>query len=572
MSVATRVRRAVARQPGWRLLPIGAESRMASSPVIGRDTEIEAIRDFLGMDATGPAGLSVTGPPGIGKTALWELGVEHARGRFGSVLTQRSVEAEAGLAFAGLSDLLAPVLDAVRDGLAPPRRRALEVAMLLADPGTDEPLDLRAIGLALLDVLHTLADRGPVLIALDDLQWLDAPSAAILPVAVRRLQAEPVGLLATLREAPGVSAPFSLRDVLPEGHAARLRVGPLDDATLSRLLRERLALELPRPLLRRVAEVSTGNPFFALELGRELVRTGGQADPDGALPVPETLRDLLGGRLARLPGGTSDVLLEVAALARPTSAVLTRGHERPNAVIEALDAAARAGVIAVDGARVRFTHPLLASMVYEQAPPWARAAVHDRLATRVTDPEERARHLALATEDADEAVATQLDAAGRHAAARGASSAAAELAELAALRTPPDAAEDRRRRRLHAAAWHGLAGALTRAASIYDDVLNELPAGPDRADVLYALAMIAGRDFEATADLCEQALEHADADDARCAQILGYLAIARWGMGDVPRPWPSRATGSRGPSARTAPVSWRWRWAASDFWKPGRWT
>src|SRR3954449_1445643 len=94
---------------GWS--PIGAESRMASCPVIGRDAEIEAIRDFLGTAATGAAGLSVTGPPGIGKSALWELGVEHARGWFGNVLTQRSVEAEAGLAFAGLSDLVAPVLD-----------------------------------------------------------------------------------------------------------------------------------------------------------------------------------------------------------------------------------------------------------------------------------------------------------------------------------------------------------------------------------------------------------------------------------------------------------------------------
>ena len=185
----------------------------------------------------------------------------------------RSVEAEASLSFTGLSDLLAPVFQEVAPSLAPLRRRALEVALLLAEPGNDAP-DPRAIGLALLDVLQMLAEREPVVVALDDLQWLDPSSAGVLQIALRRLRDERVGLLATVRTAPDTAVPVELDRAFPADRLARLPIGPLSLGALHHLLKERVGLDLTRPELVRVQEASAGNPFFALELGRELVRTG----------------------------------------------------------------------------------------------------------------------------------------------------------------------------------------------------------------------------------------------------------------------------------------------------------
>ena len=134
---------------------------MASRLVIGRDEELGSIRAFLAEVEQGPRALVLSGEPGIGKTILWESGVEEARERFGRVLTCRGVEAEASLSFAALSELLAPVFDEVASSLLPPRRRALEIALLRVEPGADAP-DPHAIGLAVLDLLQALAEQGPV--------------------------------------------------------------------------------------------------------------------------------------------------------------------------------------------------------------------------------------------------------------------------------------------------------------------------------------------------------------------------------------------------------------------------
>ncbi len=127
-----------------------------------------------------------------------------------TVLVHRSARAETAFAFAGLSDLLAPVVDEALDGLSAPRRRALEVALLLAEPHDGRAPDVRAIGLALLDVLRALAARGPVLLALDDVQWLDVSSAAVMSVALRRLGDEPVVVLGTMRTEAGAVVPEAL--------------------------------------------------------------------------------------------------------------------------------------------------------------------------------------------------------------------------------------------------------------------------------------------------------------------------------------------------------------------------
>jgi predicted ATPase len=411
------------------------------SVLVGRDEELGAIEAFVAGVELGPQALVVAGEAGIGKTVLWREGVEAARLRYGCVLTCRGVEAEASLSFAGLSELLAPVLDEVTPSLAPPRRRALEVALLLVEPGEAAP-DAHAIGLAVLDVLRVLAARAPLVVAVDDAQWLDPASAAVLQIALRRLRGEPVGVLITAREAPGLSVAIELDHCFDSERLRRLALGPLSVGALHHLLRDRVGLDLSRPELVRLNEVTGGNPFFVVELGRELVRTNTR--PTAVVRVPASLRMLLGDRLARLPTDTGDVLLVVAASARPTVEVIAVAHGDERRVLEALDAAVTEGVIDVEDGRVRFSHPLHASICYQQAPLWKRRAVHRALAAAVIDVEERARHLALAVEGPDATVAAELDMAARHAADRGATAAGAELFELAAGLAPADAEGSRR--------------------------------------------------------------------------------------------------------------------------------
>ncbi len=451
--------------------------------VIGRDEELGAIQAFLAEARQGPRALVLSGEPGIGKTVLWEHGVEEAERGFDLVLVHRAIEAEASLSFAGLSDLLEPVMEGVVSSLPPPRRRALEVALWLAEPG-EQPPEPGAIGLAVLDVLRALAAEGPLVVALDDIQWLDAASALVLQLAVRRLREEPVSLLATLRTAPEISAPLELARAYREERFEELRVGPLTLAATHSLLKERLGLALTRPELARFGELTAGNPFFALELGRELVRTNTRPAIGRTLPVPEGLRELLGERLARLPAETVDVLLQVAALARPSVDLVAAAHGDRERVLRALEEAEREGVVQLDDSRIRFSHPLLASICYEQAPVWKRRAVHRVLAGSIGDIEERARHLALAAEGPDAAVAAELDEAGEQAASRGATAGAAELLELAAELTP-DSPLDKQRRRLRAAHFHRLAGNGDVAAAILEQLRSEVPAGADRADVLF---------------------------------------------------------------------------------------
>ena len=491
-----------------------------SATIVGRDEELAAIQTFLGRIEEGPCALVLSGEAGIGKTILWEAGLEETRHRVGRVLVARGTEAEASLSFAGLSELLGDVLEEVGPSLAPPRRRALEVALLLAEPG-ETSLDPHAIGLAVLDMLRALAERGPVLIALDDVQWLDPASAGAIEIALRRLREEQLGLLATLRLGQELGSPLELERSFAGDRFERLTLGPLSLGAIHRLLEERLGIDLTRPELTQIQQATAGNPFFALELGRELVRTNTRPTPGKALRVPDSLRELLGGRLARLPGETLDVLLLVAALARPTVELLAATYGEGEHVLEALELAMQDAVVEIDDSHVRFAHPLLASICYERAPVWKRRAVHGALAGAVSDVEERARHLALAADGPDDGVAAELDTAAEHAAARGATAAAAGLCELAAQLTPPESTSTRRRR-LRAADYYYLAGDVDRAFVLYEQLLTEVPPGVERADVLFGLLKSQSYDTRAMMELYERALVEAADDDARSARILAW--------------------------------------------------
>ena len=164
--------------------------------VVGRDRELATVTSFLDALPSGTSGLLLEGAAGIGKTTVWEAGVAGAAARSYIILSSRPAESEATLSFAALGDLMDGLLGQVLPQLPAPQRRALEVALLMEDP-VGSPPEQRAVCLAFLAVIRHLSASGPVVIAIDDLQWLDLPSAAVLEFALRRLGSEPVGLLAS---------------------------------------------------------------------------------------------------------------------------------------------------------------------------------------------------------------------------------------------------------------------------------------------------------------------------------------------------------------------------------------
>lgn len=505
---------------------------MPAGLVIGRGEELGAVEAFLANMLAGPACMALSGQPGMGKTTVWEAAIEGATRRNLTVLVHRAAEAEASFSFGGLTDLMSKVLYEVAEALPDARKSALLVALRLAEPDAARVQDQLAIGLAVLDALRALASRRPVLIAIDDLQWLDPSSASALNVALRRVQNEPIGLIATLRQDRGVIAPIDLERTLGGGAVTRV-LGPLSVGDFHQLLRQRLSLELTRPELARVWDASAGNPFYALELGRELTRKRTRPRGGTGLQLPETLRDLIATRLAGLSAATLDILLFVAALARPSLELVADACGDRDRVIQACDEALHDGVIELEGDRLRFAHPLLASICYDSAPPWRRRAIHRQLAAVSSYIEERARHQALAAEGPAADVAADLERAAGHAAARGATAAAAELAELAVELTPPGEPSDRGRRKMNAAGFHFRSGDLEQARTILAQLLNEVPHGRERADVLLALALNGRSDLPTRVRLCREAINEAAADEARCAGVKGYLAICLWRMGDV---------------------------------------
>ena len=248
--------------------------------------------------------------------------------------------------------------------------------------------------------------------------------------------------------------------------------------------------------------------------------------------MPSSLGQLLGVRLARLSVDARDVLLIAALAGRPTVEVVAAAHGHGGRTIEAVDEAVRAGVVRVVDGRVRFTHPLFASVLHEQTPPGPRRDLHEALAMVVTDVEERARHRARATAGPDAAVAAELAGAAEGAVARGATAAGAELCELAAELTPADPALARRRR-LRAAKLHRLAGDGDRALAFLEQLVAETPSGVERADVLSELATTFRVHPSATIKLLDQALFEASDDDARTVRLLANRGLAHVREGDV---------------------------------------
>ncbi|MDQ3895495.1 MAG: AAA family ATPase, partial [Actinomycetota bacterium] len=351
----------------------------ATGHIIGRETELALLADFLDNLPGQPRALLVEGEAGIGKTVVWRAGLEAARERGLHVLSARASASDVRLSFAGLGDLVSPVLGEVLPRLPVPQRKAVEAALLLREAEGRRP-DRRAVGLAFLSALRVLAREHPTVVAVDDLQWLDLPSARVLEFALRRLEAEPVGLLAAVRASPGSAVPFGLDRAFIDERMERVSLPALTLAALYELLRTRLGVKLPRPALLRIHEASGGNPFYALEIGRELERREVRPAPGEPLPIPVNLRALLHERVERLPRRVRELLLAASLLSNPTAHILVELGGGGQQVERDLERALSAGVIEVEGESVRFSHPLLAAAARAEASPLQRRAMHRRIA------------------------------------------------------------------------------------------------------------------------------------------------------------------------------------------------
>ncbi len=485
---------------------------LGGGAVVGRERELAAVGRWLGDVPDGCAGLLITGEPGIGKTTLWGAAIERSHDLGATVLTARAVESELPLGFAALGDLLGEVADDVLPELSTPLAGALGAALLRTPPR--EGLNPHAVGRGLTEALQQLSLAGPLVLALDDLQWLDAPSARALAFAVRRL-GQGTGVVATLRVAARdpVELRLGLGGRLSEIEVQALPVGAVHDVLCHG------GWTLSRRQSRQIHATSRGNPFYALELARS-----------GAAPgLPPSLRAVVDDRLRSLSKPALAAIERVAVLGpAPISAVLCFGADA-----RAIDEAVAAGVMVVEKGSVRFVHPLLAAGALAAIPPMRLRELHRWAADLADLVEDRARHLALATDGYDRTAASLLERSAGFAQARGALESGINLIVHACRLTPPKDIEDLARREVIQADFLYRAGGHAEASALVEGVLRGDAAGVVRARALIHRVQHDSDPAAAVARLEEAVLVSAG-DDVVRARALATLAWMRgaWG-GDI---------------------------------------
>ena len=507
---------------------------MVAEEIFGRDEELARVRAFIDATPHGFHALILDGDPGIGKSTIWKWALEGARSSSCRVLSCRPAERESELSYAALGDLLDSIEDATLESLPKPQQSAF-ARVLLREDVTDSVIDPRTVAYAFLTCLRLLSKTAPVLIAVDDAHWLDAPTARLLRFALRRLDAEPIGVLVMSRTGESSVEPLGLEKILERERLSHLRLGPLSVGAIHHIVRSRLGVTFPRSVLVQVHQMSEGNPFTALEISRFIQSRAANQELNLRLPVPATLVETIGARLACLPKATQGLLLVVAALSQPTLPLVTAAVDRPELVERDLQEAVRAGIIEITDQRIRFTHPLLAAAHYSAATEIERRALHTQLATVVEDVEERASHLAQGSAGPGADVALVLDRAAASAQARGAPEAAARLAEHARRLTPPELTEELWRRTSEAAMYHYLSGQSARARLLWEELVAKAPPGPVRAAARWRLAEFRDTSLDAKVriEIAVTALDEAGSDLALRAAINYTLAMTLVWAGDI---------------------------------------
>ena len=518
----------------------GSSATSTLNVLRGRDEESAALDRLIDTVRGGESrALVLRGEPGVGKSALLDYLAVSATGC--RVERAAGVEHEVELAYAGLHQLCAPVLD-LRERLPGPQRDALETVFGLSAGHAPDRL---IIDLAVLGLLSEVAEEQPLVCVVDDAHLLDDASTLALAFVPRRLLAEPIGLVFAVRESSEV---LELRGV------EELLVGRLGEDDARSLLDSALPGRLDERVRERIVAESRGNPLALLELPRGLTPgglAGGFGLPD--MPLERRLEENFLRRLELLPVETRRLLLTAAAEPSGDVSLLWGAASLLGLGPDAAAPAEAAGLVQL-GAMVRFRHPLVRSAIYGSAAPHDRQEVHRALAETidpVLEPDRRAWHRAQGAPGPDEDIALELEHSSDRAQARGGVAAAAAFLELAAVLT-----EDPTRRaeralnsaesKLHAGAFESAAGLLTMAEA---GPLDEL--GRARIDLVHArIAFTQNRGGDAPRLLlaAAQRLERLDVALARETYLEAIAAAVFAGR-------LARGPGIRevGESARAAP-------------------
>jgi len=414
---------------------------MGATRLVGRDAERAQLDTALAEAAEHGGALFVTGAAGIGKTSLLDVAASEARSRGYKVLTVTGLESEADLPFAGLHQLLQPVLPSA-GALPGPQKNALLTALGMR---AGAPPEVFLVGLATLSLMDEVADERPLVVVADDFQWLDGATSSVLSFVARRLESTHILLISGLRQ---TSQTASRSWQLPELH-----VEPLSDTASADLLVS-VAPDLDVQTRRLILDEALGNPMALLELPRafRLQGTDGREGALRSIPLTDRLERTFSAQAGQLPRLTQAALLLIALDKDPTvSDVLgaTRKQVGEEVTVDVLQPALDAGLISVAGSTVRYRHPLMRSALDQAAPAGQRRNAHLALAEVIADPDRRAWHRAKAVLGEDEGAAADLESTAGRAQDRGAPATALGALELAASLTPhgPD-----RARRLLAAA------------------------------------------------------------------------------------------------------------------------
>ena len=404
-----------------------AVARSDQGPLLGRDAEIGLLTSLLDRIESGGGALVLRGEPGIGKSRLLSQAVALAEERQMSVLAARGVQSEARVAFGGLQQLLRPVRSQVT-GLAASHQAVLKAALGIAEGQPAEPF---RIALAVLDLLSDAATESPLLVVADDAHWLDQPSLDTLAFVARRLESDPIVLLASVRE--GYPTVFDAIG-LPE-----LRLQPLDPASATRLLGESSGHLTARERSRILREAA-GNPLALVELPSIARRLEDEQLMPGLVPLTERLERAFAARAAGSPRHAAPAPGRRSQRQRePQRGARGRTYGRRSPVgVEALQPAADATIVELDERTVRFRHPLMRSAVHQSASVEQRRRAHEALAeTLAAEPDRRVWHRAALIAGTHEDVALELEEAGRRARRRGAVSVAATALRRAAELSEP---------------------------------------------------------------------------------------------------------------------------------------
>jgi DNA-binding CsgD family transcriptional regulator len=489
-------------------------------PLLGRNEERLALDRLLAQARDGRSGvLAFVGEPGIGKTALLEYAAERAQTM--RVLRARGVESEAVIPFAGLSELLHPLLGAL-DRIPPPQARALASALAL---GPARAGDRFAVGAATLSLLSASAEKEPLVLLVDDAHWLDHSSAETLLFAARRLLADPVAIVLSAREGqPSLLDGADLRT---------LRLAGLDRSDATELL---FSMGIADIAAARLYGATGGNPLALRELASADV---GPAGVPGAMPVPisTSIATSFLTRFGGLPEPTRRMLVLVAASDVRTLAVLARAAAHIGLDVGDLAVAEQADLVRIGLGEVEFAHPLARTAMYADAPAQERREAHAALAAALPDRDRdrRAWHLAAASVGPDDRVSDALEQAGVRARERSAYAVAAAAFERAAGLASIDDARGRQLLAAADAAW--LAGDAQRTLALLDRAQTPLPAPAVAARIDYLrgqVAMRCGPVLDGYPLLAGAAALIADADPELAVAMLAQAVHGCLYTGDTP--------------------------------------